>query len=63
MMPDARAQHDPQSWNMAYAEGFAAGLEEARRRIALRTDELPPNSGARIGMWEAWRIVFKQRVR
>lgn len=63
MMPDSRQQHDPRSWNEAYAEGFAAGLEEARRRIAICADGLPRGNGIRIGMWQAWRVVFKPRHR
>lgn len=59
MMPDAKRQLDPQSWNEAYAEGYAAGLEEARRRIALCADNLPRGNGIRVGMWHAWRVVFK----
>lgn len=42
MMPNAKQQVDPQTWNEAYAEGFFSGLEEARRRIAICADGLAP---------------------
>lgn len=59
MMPNAKQQVYPQTWNEAYAEGFFSGLEEARRRIAICADGLARDNGIRIGMWHAWRVVFK----
>jgi hypothetical protein len=66
MMANRKAQIDHQGWDAGYAEGYAAGLEEAWARVnaLIARGPLPPNqSEGRNALLLACRVIARPKTR